>query len=227
LVNFFGLMLTATSLGTLNGWSTWQFAGLFGTIEAAAGLASVLLPNVWHLPVAELETSQRTRTHLSPSSIGLPHWGGAARFVAGAALILAAGWHYGVTPAASLIAPLVVLLAVAMLSASLLAARLGVRFAETDVLQLLVRWRGVTRELKPLSLSASLLQFMLNIIPLPAAGILSASVLFRPELTLSREAFFYTAAVTTALVIATALAWSGRISWEAPREQQQEIEAKA
>jgi hypothetical protein len=81
--------------------------------------------------------------------------------------------------------------------------------------------------LKPLSISASIVQFLLNMLPLPAAALMSAGVLFGPQLGPSFEALAIVTAVTAVVVLATLLAWTGRTSWQAPREQQVEIEAKA
>jgi hypothetical protein len=226
-VNFAGLLLTAMGTGMLKGWTTWQFGALFGTIEAAAGLACIFLPNIWHLPVAEVETSRRTQVRLALSSVLVPHWGAAARFVVGAGLIVGAGREYGVDVTAGLIALVVLMLAASMLSVSLLAARFGVARPEIDVVQFIVRWRGKTNELKPLSISASIVQFLLSIMPLPAASLLGASVMFGPELGLATGALVWMTLVTAVLAGVTLAAWTGRTSWEAPPEQQVEIEAKA
>jgi len=72
-VNLVGLILTMTALGGLAPWTRWQFVGVFGVIEAASGLANVITPNVWHLPIAELETRRRTEVKLAMSALLLPH----------------------------------------------------------------------------------------------------------------------------------------------------------
>src|SRR5690349_17441688 len=75
LTSFVGLLLTAISLGLAEEWTAWQFSGLYGVADAASGLASIVLPNIWHLPVTEVETSRMTRTKLAVSAVFLPHWG--------------------------------------------------------------------------------------------------------------------------------------------------------
>lgn len=70
--NLIGLIVTAIALGGLAPWSRWQFIGVFGLLEAASGLANVISPNIWRLPVAELTTSGRTEVKLAASSLLLP-----------------------------------------------------------------------------------------------------------------------------------------------------------
>src|SRR4051795_4281860 len=120
-INFAGLLLSAVSLKALGDWTTWQFAGMFGILEASQGLAGILQPNIWHLPVVELETSDRTRIKMAWSTIFLPHWGGAARAFAGSSIIVASAVHHGeVQPTAVLIVPLVLLLAALLANATML-----------------------------------------------------------------------------------------------------------
>src|SRR5688500_3351871 len=91
-VNLVGISLTVTAIGGLGEWGRWQFAGLFGAVEAASGLASVILPNIWRLPVAELQTDSKTRVKLAASTMLIPHWGGLARTLAGGVLLAGAAW---------------------------------------------------------------------------------------------------------------------------------------
>src|SRR5687767_9728842 len=97
-LNLAGLLLTVTALGGLGEWSSWQIAGLFGVIEAAGGLANIIVPNIWRLPVAELQTSSRTPVRLAASTILIPHWAGAARSLAGLLLMAVAAWEQGIGP---------------------------------------------------------------------------------------------------------------------------------
>ena len=53
-VNLVGVIVTATALGGVEPWSRWQFVGMYGVLEVASGLANVISPNIWRLPVAEL-----------------------------------------------------------------------------------------------------------------------------------------------------------------------------
>jgi hypothetical protein len=227
-INFAGLLLSALSLNALGDWTTWQFAAMFGILEASQGLASILQPNIWHLPVVELETDARTRTKLAVSTIFLPHWGGAARAAGGASLVVASAVHHGNTDvSAALLVPEVLLLAALWVNATMLVARLGVRWAETDVVQLLVKWRGKTHELRPLSIGASLLQFFLGTMTLPTANLVNPSVLFDPGLRLQVMTLLITLMLTIAATALSAIVWQGRFAVQAPRQQQREIEQNA
>ena len=150
-VNLVGLILTATALGGLAPWTRWQFIGLYGVIETASGLANIITPNVWRLPVAELQTNRRTEVKLAMSALLLPHWGGLVRCVAGLACLAIAAWQAGLGPASALLAPFVLLLAWSIVAVSAALARAGIARPEIDVLQFVVRWAGREKELTPLS----------------------------------------------------------------------------
>src|SRR6185312_23811 len=87
-VNLVGILVTATALGGIAPWTRWQFIGMFGVVELASGLANILSPNIWRLPVAELRTSKRTDVKLAASALLLPQWGGLARTGAGLAFVV-------------------------------------------------------------------------------------------------------------------------------------------
>ena len=97
-VNLVGVIFTAAALGGVEPWTGWQFVGAFGVIEAASGLANVISPNIWRLPVAELQTNERTDVKLAASALLLPHWGGLARFGAGLVCLALAAWQDGSWP---------------------------------------------------------------------------------------------------------------------------------
>ena len=176
-LNLVGVILTATALGGFAPWTSLQFVGVFGVLEAASGLANVISPNVWRLPVAELATSARTDVKLAASALLLPHWGGLARFAAGVACIGAAAWEGGLAPASIALVPFVVALGWSILAISALLARAGVARPDLDVLQLVVRWGRREREMPAISLSGARFQFALSIVTLPAVKLLSPSVL--------------------------------------------------
>jgi len=227
-VNFAGLLLSALSLKAMGDWTTWQFAGMFGILEASQGLASILQPNIWHLPVVELEKTDRTRTKLAWSTIFLPHWGGAARAFAGTVIIVASAVHHGdVQATAVLIVPLVIVLAALWVNATMLVARIGVAHPEADVVQFLVKRGDKTHELKPLSIGASLLQFALGIMTLPIANTLSSNALYDPGLRLEPLVLIATLIVTAAASALNLYVWRGRFAMRAPREQQVEVEQNA
>ncbi|HEX2111388.1 MAG TPA: hypothetical protein VHF67_07530 [Gaiellaceae bacterium] len=225
--NLVGLIVTAAALGGLAPWSRWQFVGAFGVLEAASGLANVISPNIWRLPVAELGTSSRSAVKLAGSTLLLPHWGGLARFAAGLVCIGVAAWKEGVGPASVGLTPLVLAVAWWILAISALVARGGVARPERDVFQLVVRWGGREKELAPVSIGAASFQFVLTIITLPAVKLLSPSVLYQPEIGPSLETLLVALAVAVALAPLVYVVWSGRIEREASREQQREAEEHA
>ncbi len=218
--------MTATALGGLAPWSRWQFIGAFGVLEAASGLANVISPNVWRLPVAELTTSEGTHVKLA-RPILLPHWGGFARSAAGVFCLGAAAWHDGLGPASAGLVPLVVALALSILAISAVLARAGVARPDLDVFQLVVRWRRREKEFPPVSIGAAAFQLVLSIATLPLVKVLPPSALYQPEPGPSQDALLVTLAVSAGLLTLVYLLWAGRIDWDAPREQQREAEEHA
>jgi hypothetical protein len=219
--------VTATALGGLAPWSRWEFVGVFGVLEAASGLANVISPNVWRLPVAELTTSERTDVKLAGSTLLLPHWGGLARCAAGLVCLAIAAWQNGLGPASAGLVPFVFALAWSILAISAVLARAGVARPDLDVFQLVVRWGRREKELPPVSISAAALQFVLTIVTLPAVKLLPPSVLYQPEPGPSLDALLLALALSAFLLALVYLLWSGRIEWAAPREQQHEAEEHA
>jgi hypothetical protein len=226
-LNLVGLILTAAALGGVDPWSRWQFVGAFGVLESASGLANVMSPNLWRLPVAELTTGKRTDVKLAASALLLPHWGGLARFAAGAVCLGGAAWQEGVGPASVGLVPLVLALAWSILAISAVLARAGVARPSLDVFQLVVRWGGRETELRPISIGAAVLQFVLTILTLPAVVVLPPSVLYRPEPGPSVGALLVALGVSGVLAGLVYVVWSGRIERTAPPEQQREAEEHA
>jgi hypothetical protein len=220
-LNLAGILLTVTALGGLGDWSRWQFIGLFGVVEAASGLANIITPNIWRLPVAQLQTPDTT-TKLAASAVLLPHWGGTARALAGVILMAGAGWQAGLGPATLALLPTVLLLAWITIGLSAAVARAAVARPDVDVFQLVIRWRGDEIEIPPLSLSASVLQFWLGILTIPAVKVFSPLVLYQPELGPSAEAFLVLAITATVTAATVILLWRSRLDWHAPAAQQRE-----
>jgi hypothetical protein len=223
-VNLLGVVVTATALGGIAPWSSWQFIGIYGVIEAASGLANVISPNIWRLPIAELQTSRRTDVKLAGSALLLPHWGGLARSAAGLVCLALAAWQEGLGPASPALVPFVLALAWSIVAISAALARAGVARPDLDVVQLVVRWGMRERELPPFSVSASVFQFLLSIATIPAVKLLPPSVLYQPEIGPSLDALLIALAVSAALGMLVYLLWFGRIEFNAPREQQREAE---
>jgi hypothetical protein len=226
-VNLVGVIVTAAALGGLAPWSRWQFVGMFGVIEIASGLANVISPNIWRLPIAELQTSGRTDIALAGSALLLPHWGGLARSAAGLVCLALAAWQEGLGPASATLVPFVLALAWWVIALSALLARAGVARPDIDVIQFLVRWRGRETEVTPISIGASVLQFLLSIATIPVVKLFPPSILYRPEIGPSPEALLLTLAVSAALIPLVYLAWSGRVELKAAPEQQREAEEQS
>jgi hypothetical protein len=226
-LNLVGVVLTIAALGGLGPWSRWQFVGAFGVIEAASGLANVISPNVWRLPVAELQTSERTNVRLAGSALLLPHWGGLARFAAGVVCLGLAAWYEGLGPGLLALVPFVLALSWSILAISAVLARGGVARPELDVVQLVVRWGGREKESRPISIGAAVLQFLLSVATIPAVKLLPPSVLYQPELGPSLDALLTAGALAVVLLVLVYFLWAGRIDVRAPREQQREAEEHA
>jgi hypothetical protein len=222
-----GVMLTVTALGGLGEWTAWQFVGVFGLLEAGSGLANIISPNIWRLPIAEAQTSHKTPVRLAASAMLIPHWGGAARALAGASLLTAAAFDAGVAPTTLLVVPVALAVAVAVVAASALVARFGVWRPDLDVIQLIVRRAGRDHELEPLSIGASGLQFALSIATIPFVKAFPPESLYRPELAPALATTVAAVAIAAVLCGATWLVWRGRVDWQAPREQQKEAEQYA
>lgn len=226
-VNLAGVIVTAAALGGVAPWSRWQFVGLFGVLEVASGLANVLAPNLWRLPVAELSTSGRTRVRLAASTILIPHWGGLARAGGGLVLTALAAYQEGVGPGTLLLVPFLAALALAMIAASALVARGGVARPDLDVVQFTVRLGDREKKPAPASIGASVLQFLLTILTIPIAKLFPPSILYQPEIGPSVQALVAVVASALTLSVAAGAVWAGRTSLSAPREQQQEADRYA
>jgi hypothetical protein len=226
-VNLIGVIVTAAALGGLAPWSRWQFIGIFGVIEAASGLANVISPNIWRLPIAELHTSKRTDVQLAASALLLPHWGGLARSAAGLVCVALAAWQEGIGPATAALVPFVLALAWWVLAISSVLARAGVARPDLDVVQFVVRWGGREREVTPISIGASVLQFLLSITTIPVVKVFPPSILYQPEIGPSPGALLLAIAVSVALVPLVYVLWSGRVEVRAAPEQQREAEEQS
>jgi hypothetical protein len=227
-VNLIGAFLTIAALGGLGAWSEWQFIGLFGAVEVATGIAFIIGPNIWHLPVAQGNTSRKTQVQLAASTILLPHWAASAKAAAGLALLVTAAWHEGVGVATLGLPVFIVAICSAVIGLSLLVARLGVARPDLDVLNIVVKRPGrKDHELPGISLGASAVQLLANIGSFPAVKIFAPTVFFQPDIGPSPRALALSVAVGTLVLLAGFVAWRGRMSARAPREQQREAERVA
>jgi hypothetical protein len=226
-VNLVGIIFTLIALGGLEPWSRWQFIGAFGVLEAASGLANVISPNIWRLPVAELQTSERTQIELAGSTMLIPHWAALARFAAGLVLIAIAASREGLALASLALVPLILALAGLVLAVSAVFARVAVIRPEFDVFQANVQWGGRLREFPPVSLSAVVLQLLLSIVTVPAAKLLDPTALYQPELAPSLGALLAVLVASAIAGLLVYLLWSSRVAGRAPAEQQREAEEHA
>lgn len=224
-VNLAGAFLTVLALGGLAPWTSWQFIGLFGVLEVATGIGFIVGPNIWHLPVAAGKLQNRTLVRLAASTIFIPHWAAGAKTLAGLALVGAALWNTGIGFATVALLPLIVFIVAWVVGASLIAARWGVARPDLDVLFIDVRRPGKPAyELPGFSISASVVQLLINLGPFPAVKIFSPSLFYRPEMAPSPALLAWTGGIAVALMIVGLASWRGRIGWRAPRPQQREAE---
>jgi len=226
-VNLVGVIVTAVALGGVAPWTRWQFIGLFGVLEIASGLANVISPNVWRLPIAELQTSRSTRVRLAASTVLMPHWGGVARSAAGLVLVLLAAHQEGVGVESLALVPFIAAIALCTLAASALVARGGVARPDLDVLQFTVRWGSRQMEPEPISIGASVFQFLLTVTTIPIAKLFPPSILYQPEVAPSPHALIATIAASLLLAVLALAVWAGRTAIDAPIEQQREADEYA
>ena len=224
--NLFGAFLALLAIGGLGQWSGWQFIGFFGLLEVATGIAFIFGPNVWRLPVAEANTSNRTAIRFAASTMFIPHWAAGAKCFAGLAMLLFATVRAGIGPATVGLPILAGLIAVGVLALSAGVARLGVARPDLDVLHLVVKRPGRPDLALPgISLGALLIQLLINVGAFPAVKLLPPKVFYRPEIGPSTALLGASAMTAIILLIVAAVVWHGRVCWRAPHEQQREAEA--
>jgi hypothetical protein len=123
--------------------------------------------------------------------------------------------------------PFVLALAWWVLAISAVLARAGVARPDLDVVQFVVRWGGHEREVTPISIGASVLQFLLSITTIPVVKLFPPSILYQPEIGPSPGALLLAVAVSVALVPLVYVLWSGRVDVRAAPEQQREAEEQS
>jgi hypothetical protein len=226
-VNLVGVTATLFGLGGLGEWSGVQFLGLFGVLEAATGIAFVIGPNIWRLPVAEAKLGDGPHdVRFAASTIFIPHWAGGVKVIPGVAL---AGWaaaQEGYGPATLGLLPLMLLAAAAVVGLSMVLARIGVAKPQFDVYEIVVRRPGHHEFTLPgVSLGGAVMELLLSIVTFPAVKLLAPPALYRPELGPSPVLLVWSGVAGVALLAAGAMAWHGRLAWRAPGPQQREAEA--
>jgi len=224
-VNLAGALLAISALVGLESWSDRQFIGLFGFVELSIGLAYLIAPNIWRLPVAEANTSDRTKIRLAASTLLIPHWVAAAKLLSGVTMLTYAAAGEGVGSAGLGLPFTVAFISSGFLALCLIAARLGVARPDLDVFFIIVRRPAhKDQELPSLSFSGVLMQALSNLGVFPTVALTSPAIFYRPEIGPS-PAFLLVTGLAFAFFAALAwLCWRGRITWRAPREQQREAE---
>jgi hypothetical protein len=222
-VNLVGAFVALSLLGGIEPWTDRQFVGLFGLVELSMGLAYFFAPNVWRLPVAEANT-KRTDVRLAASTVLIPHWIAAAKAIGGA-IMLGYGATEGIGPATLGLPIAVAFVAIAFLALSVAISRLGVARPDLDVFFITVRRPGGKAfELPGFTITGMSMQLLSNFGVFPAVELLRPSALYRPEIGPSPELLLVTGAVAALFSAIAWLAWRGRTTMRAPREQEREAE---
>ncbi|MEX1103810.1 MAG: hypothetical protein WED87_06155 [Dehalococcoidia bacterium] len=222
LFNLAGALLTLSAIGGRGDWTVWQFVGLFGLFEWATGIAIILGPNAWQLPIKRAQ-QPGGKFMLECRTLLTPHWAPGVKTASGFALMCAAAVVEGVGPATLGVPVLAFFIVVACMALSLMLARLGVARPDLDVLGIVIKRPGHTdRELPGLSLGALLVQFILNILTIPAVKLFPPTFLYQPELGPSLFALGWSGAVAAVLAGLALLSWRGNLRWTsgtAPRRR--------
>lgn len=211
LLNLLGAFIMLTALGGIAPWTGWQFVGVFGFVEMATGIAMLVAPNAWQLPVRA--AADGVPVTLSLRRMLLPRWGASAKVAAGLTLLAVASTRTGVAAGAALVPLVALAVALVVLALSLAVARWGVAHPGLDVLQVVLRRPGRADIVLPgVSLSSLLVQFLLNITVIPLVKIAPPTLFYRPSLGPSL-ALAAVAAAAAALAVALAIvAWRGRFA---------------
>jgi hypothetical protein len=227
-LNFLGLFLTILLLGGLGEWNAAQFVGVFGALEVATGLAFIICPNVWRMPVIEAETSERTSIRLAVSTLFIPHWAGGAKAIAGTAMVAFAFYQEGASLASLSLVPFILLAALGTVTVSIAIARWGVARPEFDVIHIVMK--RPNREdiaLPGLSLSAAAIQIISGTFALPVLKLVEPGAFFASSFAPSPTVLTATAAAASLVTLLALVAWRDRLEWQAPREQQEKAEEPA
>ena len=224
-INLAGALIAMSTLGGLEPWSHRQFAGFFGFVELSIGLAYLVAPNIWRLPVAEANTGDRGKIKLAASTLLIPHWIAAAKLLSGVTMLTFAAASEGVGPATFGLALGIAFISGGFLALCLIPARLGVARPDLDVFFIIIKRPGhEDQEVPGLSLGGVIMQAVSNLGVFPTVALTSPAIFYRPEIGPS-PTFLLVTGLAFALVAGLAwLCWRGRITWRAPREQQLEAE---
>jgi hypothetical protein len=205
-----GVLLTVVGLDSLGDWTEWQFVGLFGLLEAGAGLGSVYAPNFWLIPVRHGWPGGEGR-HLGLRELKVPHFSAAGRIAAGATMLAGATVHEGSGPATLSVALPLAAVAGVLLAASALVARWGLANAGVEIFQVVIRRAAGDVALPHLAIGASLVQFAFTVLAIPLVRIVPTGALYGPEVRASAGFVAVSLAIVGAFGIAAVAAWRGRL----------------
>lgn len=223
--NLFGALLTLAAIGGRGDWTVWQFFGLFGLLEWATGIAIVLGPNVWQLPIKRA-LDMDADIKLDLRALLTPHWAPGVKAVGGFVIMCAAAVHEGVGLATPGILVEAALIVVSCMAASVLIARWGVARPDLDVLHFIVkRPTHRDRELPGISIGAMFVQLIINVLTIPATKLFGPSALYQPELGPSLGLLGGSAAFAGILTAAALLAWRGKIRWSGAHSPKTPVKA--
>jgi hypothetical protein len=212
-LNLVGLTLALTVLDARGDWESARFLGLFGLLEAGWGLAALLAPNFWRLPVVVSPYRDEEPQEISRRTVLRPHWAALGKLAAGVFLIGYAAAREGVSPESLGIVPLVLAIAVWVLAVSALLARAGTARPDLDVVQIVFHRAGKPYPLVPVSLGAAIFQAFLSLWTVLALA-LPAQSLFQPEFAPTGALLGASVAVALVFGAAAALAWKPYLSGE-------------
>ncbi len=179
LFNFGAVYLTAEALGGTNGWTSAQFAGLYGWIDASTGLGNVYAWNFWQISQHAERMHGRARFDVT---IFHTRWEGFARALAGLTLVVWAGVDSGISAATLWLVPDTMLLVMALFCFSGVLARVSIAWPDIDIIHITVQWRGRELVLPPLSIATSFLQLWLTVAALPIVATLPVRQLYSPAI---------------------------------------------
>jgi hypothetical protein len=209
-----GAFLAFAMLGGLGEWSNWQFIGFFGCLELGVGLASIVGPNIWQLPVQQANKARGSALRLTAAALLTPQWEAVAKVLAGLAMVGAAGRTEGFSTASLTVIPGVILVAAAVLALSLVVARCGVARPDVDVVSFVVRRPGHPDwEVPALSLGGVVIQVVTQFGLFPLVELAPPSILYHPWLAPSEDLLLSILLVAAGLVATASVLWRARFDW--------------
>lgn len=213
-INLTGVLLTLAAIGGRGDWTIWQFLGLFGLLEWSTGIAIILGPNAWQLPIRRAADGEIPL--VEARALLKPHWAPGVKALSGFVLMCAAAIVEGIGVVTLGIPLLAFFIVAGAMGLSLILARLGVARPDLDVFHVIIRRPGhPERELPGISAGASIVQAILNILTIPTVKVFPPSFLYHPEMGPSLSALGWYGAGAAVLMGIALFAWRGNVCWRA------------